>query len=115
MHEQDLRRYSERLNTMHTDIEKLSADRDAASEVVELDQARTGRVSRMDAMQQQAMAVANRNRTVLEKQHIMAALERIAKGHFVECTGCGADIASARLDANPTVNLCIACAEKREQ
>ena len=115
MNKQDLGRYNERLTTMYADIEKLSADRDASSEVVELDQTRTGRVSRMDAMQQQAMAVANRERAVGEKQRIMAELERIADGQFGECKDCGQVIASARLNANPTVDSCITCAEKREQ
>ena len=60
------------------------------------------------------MAIANRDRVQLEKQRIKAALERIADGHFGECTDCGEDIAIARLDANPTVTFCIDCAEKRE-
>ncbi len=111
----DLDRYIKRLNAMQANIDNYSAQRDASSEVVELDQTRTGRVSRMDAMQQQAMAVANRQRAQREKQRIVAALDRIAEGNFGECVGCGEDIATARLNANPTVTLCIACAEKREQ
>jgi DnaK suppressor protein len=45
---------------------------------VELDQARVGRLSRMDAMQQQAISQAAARLADLEHQRIQSALSRLA-------------------------------------
>ena len=84
------------------------------SSTVELDQARTGRISRMDALQQQEMARAGQVRAETELSRIHAALARIEDGSFGECTVCGEEIQEGRLQANPAVTLCIGCAEKKE-
>lgn len=95
-------------------LEELAETRKDASSTVELDQARTGRLSRMDALQGQAMARAGQQRAEAELSAISAALERIDDGSFGECLDCGHDIAAGRLQANPTVTLCIRCAEAKE-
>jgi DnaK suppressor protein len=77
---------------------------------VELDQTSVGRVSRMDAMQVQAMAVATERRRHDEARRIEAAIKRIDEGEYGYCTACGADIAEKRLEADPTVATCIRCA-----
>ena len=77
---------------------------------VELDQTSVGRVSRMDAMQVQAMAVATEQRRHDEARRIEAAIKRIDEGEYGYCTACGADIAKKRLEADPTVATCIRCA-----
>ncbi len=45
-----------------------------------------------------------------EAAEVRAALARIAAGTYGTCTGCGATIARARLEAQPTAAHCIACA-----
>ena len=85
-----------------------------AEEVVELDQTRVGRLSRMDAMQAQAMSLETGRR---RRQHLLdieAALERINAEEYGDCFECGEAINPARLNADPTTTLCIACAEALE-
>jgi len=81
---------------------------------VELDQARIGRLSRMDAMQQQAMSQAAAHLSNLELQRIEAALKRIDTGEYGYCVVCDEEIAEGRLRFDPSVLTCIACARKAE-
>lgn len=80
----------------------------------ELDQSRVGRLSRMDAMQQQAMARASARRTEIELQRIRTALQRISSGEYGICTRCEEDIAEGRLNVDPATLLCIECARAAE-
>lgn len=90
-----------------------SPDNDADA-TVELDQTRVGRLSRMDALQGQAMAKATAERKQVEIRRIEAALERIETGAYGYCLQCDEAIAPLRLEADPATALCINCAEKRE-
>lgn len=78
---------------------------------VTLDQQSVGRLSRMDAMQRQAMAQALARRRAARRQRILAALKRVAEDEFGYCQECGDDIAPARLTLDPTVSLCLNCAK----
>jgi len=82
---------------------------------VELDQASVGRLSRMDAMQGQAMAIASQQRSENQLRLIEAALARIAAGDYGICLRCEEDINPRRLALDPTLPLCIACASAREK
>ena len=77
---------------------------------VALDQQSVGRLSRMDAMQRQAMAQATDRRRGARRRRIAAALERIDAGGFGWCAECGEPIAPRRLQLDPTVPNCIGCA-----
>ncbi|WP_114952038.1 TraR/DksA family transcriptional regulator [Sphingosinicella terrae] len=77
---------------------------------VPLDQDKVGRLSRIDAMQVQAMALAAQRRRQAEKDRIAAALRRLDMDEFGACTACGEDIAEGRLHNDPSVALCIGCA-----
>ena len=81
-----------------------------ARRTVELDQSRVGRLSRMDALQAQAMSVETDRRRKVELQQIEAALGRIEDGDYGYCLGCGEAIAPKRLALNPTAPVCIDCA-----
>jgi DnaK suppressor protein len=85
-----------------------------AEEPVELDQTRQGRLSRMDAMQAQAMSKATGEQRRRLLGEIEQALQRIEDGSYGECFECGEPIAPRRLEANPTATLCIGCAEALE-
>lgn len=74
-----------------------------------------GRVSRMDAIQQQNMTQANRNAARRRLALARAALDRIAADEYGECAGCGEDIPLARLEAAPESALCVACQGSREK
>lgn len=76
---------------------------------VMLDQQSVGRLSRMDALQRQAMAQASRRRREAERQRIRAALGRIGSGEYGYCTDCGENIGPERLDADPATPRCLNC------
>ncbi|HHO48681.1 MAG TPA: TraR/DksA family transcriptional regulator [Desulfobacteraceae bacterium] len=81
---------------------------------VELDQGRLGRLSRMDAMQQQEMARAADRLNDLELQRIETALRRMDAGEYGYCVVCDEEIAEGRLRFDPSVPTCISCARKAE-
>ena len=85
-----------------------------AGQTVELDQTRQGRLSRMDALQSQAMAREAERRARAEVVRIDAALVRLEDDDFGYCHDCGDDIAPARLKVDPATILCVNCAERRE-
>ncbi|MFC1680552.1 TraR/DksA family transcriptional regulator [Pseudomonadota bacterium] len=84
------------------------------AETVELDQTRVGRVSRMDALQQQAMSQEAMRRRQIAMQNINDALARIESGDYGYCADCGDEIARGRLEIDPAGTLCVNCARKRE-
>ncbi len=86
----------------------------AAEETVELDQTRVGRLSRMDALQAQAMSVETGRRRRLKLQQIDAALGRIESGRYGECLRCGENIGVGRLEIDLVATLCISCAAMQE-
>jgi len=87
--------------------DKLAHD---SQKAVMLDQQSVGRLSRMDALQQQAMAKATQTRRTQQSQRINAALTRMKEGEFGYCVSCGQDIPLKRLELDPTTPLCISCA-----
>lgn len=80
---------------------------------VELDQTRVGRLSRMDALQNQAMALEAERRRRLELQRIDASLKRLEAGDYGYCVACGERIPVRRLELDPTLPTCVACASGR--
>jgi DnaK suppressor protein len=85
------------------------ANRDARRPV-ELDQQSVGRLSRMDALQMQAMAIETERRRQSRLARIETALERLDAGAFGECMVCGDPIAPRRLELDPTTPTCLSCA-----
>ncbi len=81
----------------------------------ELDQTRVGRLSRMDAMQQQAMSQAAARLSAAEQQRIKTALDRIDKEEYGYCILCEENIAEKRLNFDPSLLTCISCAEEAEK
>lgn len=82
----------------------------AARDTVTLDQQSVGRLSRMDALQQQAMARATHERRARERRALTAAVARLDSGAFGYCDSCGEEIAARRLEHNPAITRCIDCA-----
>jgi len=77
-----------------------------------LDQQRIGGLSRMDAIQQQAMEDETHRRRERELALCRAAQKRIADGDYGYCTACEEPIAPKRLENDPSAMLCIACASR---
>lgn len=100
-------------SSLISEVASLDAeDADSADErgVVVLDQQSVGRLSRMDALQRQAMAEATKRRRAARRQRIAAALKRIDDGEFGFCQDCGDELDPARLQLDPTVPCCVSCA-----
>lgn len=81
-----------------------------ARATVELDQTRVGRLSRIDALQGQAMAQEQHRRRITEIARIGAALTRIDEGEYGWCLKCGDAVAEKRLESDPAAPLCVDCA-----
>ena len=77
---------------------------------VALDQQSVGRLSRMDAMQQQSMELATEERRQQRLAALAAALRRVKSGDYGYCMKCDDKIAAGRLAVDPAVTLCIDCA-----
>ncbi len=81
-----------------------------SQKTVELDQQSVGRLSRMDALQQQARAKATQVRRSQQALRIDAAFARMEDSEYGYCTDCGEDIPLKRLELDPTVPTCVTCA-----
>jgi DnaK suppressor protein len=106
----DLKAIKKALERERADILEVSASSADERRPVELDQQSVGRLSRMDAMQVQAMAQAVEARRRGRLQLIDAALRRLAEGDYGFCTECDVDIPAKRLAIDPTTARCVDCA-----
>nr|WP_321456772.1 TraR/DksA family transcriptional regulator [uncultured Cohaesibacter sp.] len=105
----------ELLEGKRIEISSLSEMSRQARSVVALDQQSVGRLSRMDALQSQAMAQETERRRALNLQKIELAFKRLESGDFGYCIECDAEIPLERLEIDPTATLCVKCAEKKEK
>lgn len=99
-----------KLEALRAELQQPDESSAADRAPVELDQQSVGRLSRMDAIQVQAMALAAEQRRKAELARVEAALERLDGEEFGFCQTCGEEIAAARIEHNPAVTTCINCA-----
>ena len=99
-----------RIDARLAEIDGAEAAVAADADAVTLDQQKVGRLSRMDAMQQNAMAGATAARRAREKRRLRQALARLDGGQYGLCLRCDEDIAPARLAIDPAAEYCIGCA-----
>ena len=92
------------------ELDREDASNADSRDTVELQQDSVGRLSRMDAMQQQAMAQAAERRRAAERARIASALDRLNDGEWGYCLNCGEEIAEKRLRHDPSVANCVNCA-----
>ncbi len=105
----------EKLLKLRDGLQQIEKTGNEAANTVELDQSRVGRLSRMDAMQAQAMSVESKRRRGIKLQRIDSALQRIDRDEFGFCIKCEEEIDPKRLEFDPTTLLCIYCAKKAEK
>ncbi|MGI9367255.1 MAG: TraR/DksA family transcriptional regulator [Ruegeria sp.] len=110
MNETDLEHFKTLIHARIRELEQNSASGQQAQSVVELDQQAIGRLSRMDALQNQAMAKAQQARRDLETRRLQAALARIDEGEFGYCEDCGDEIPRGRLELDLSASKCVSCA-----
>ncbi len=104
----------QRLIRLRGELESIAATGAESLRIVELDQAKVGRLTRMDAMQAQAMAQATGQRREQMLRKIEAALLRIDNGDFGICQVCEEPIPLKRLEFDPTATRCVDCASDAE-
>lgn len=117
MHElsaQQLAELHQTLLQLREELRRLLEDSSDGAQPVSLD-APIGRLSRMDAMQQQSMVQANRRTVQARLARIEAALRRHAVDAYGFCSECDEDIPYARLKVQPEAPFCIACQNSKEQ
>ena len=105
----------DKLLKLRAELQAIAESADESAAVVELDQTKVGRLSRMDALQAQAMAKASGERREQMLRKIEAALKRIDNDEYGYCRECDEPINPKRLEFDPTAVLCIDCASKLEQ
>jgi len=105
--------YRKRLIELRDEIHHLSETTVEDRKTVELDQTMVGRLSRMDALQNQAMQIETERRRSVELQRIDSALQRIEDGDFGYCVSRGEAIEVKRLEYDPTVPNCVGCASTK--
>jgi len=108
----DFDHFSDLLLARRAELKAVMEAVSANSDPVELDQSRVGRLSRMDALQGQAMAKETERRRGLELQRIASALARIEDEDFGYCVTCGEEIPLKRLELDPAITTCVTCAGK---
>ena len=101
--------FRDRLLALEKEIQATLEASKEASGVVELDTA-IGRLSRMDAMQNQQMALELRRRQEQQLQRIANALKRMDQNRYGLCGRCKQPIAEERLEISPDVVMCVKCA-----
>lgn len=107
---QDIDHFKNMLLAAREAILGLADARTASAATVVLDQTSVGRLSRMDAMQGQAMALATERRRHEENRRVEAAIRRIDEGEYGFCISCGEPIPAKRLAVDPIIPTCIRCA-----
>ena len=95
-------KYRGRLELLRAEIQADLKVSKEASEIVELDTS-IGRLSRMDAMQNQQMALELRRRQEQQLQRIANAFKRMDKGTYGSSGKCKQHISEDLLEVSPDV------------
>ena len=112
MNDAEIEQARQQLLRMKEELQQLGDMARETGNTVELDQARVGRLSRMDALQGQQMALETARRRQQQLQKIEGALRRIDSGEYGDCFVCGEAIDARRLSVDPTSTRCVECTEK---
>ncbi len=112
MNEEELEKIKQQLLSLRSELQEQEESSKGTSDTVELDQAKVGRLSRMDAMQSQQMALEENRRRQQTLLKVDGALRRIESDEYGECFLCGEEINVKRLLFDPTNTRCVKCADK---
>lgn len=102
------------LQKLGREFEILAQSSSNQAKPVQLDEP-IGRLSRMDALQQQSMAQANVETAKHRLKLVNAALRRVQEGIYGDCLECEEPIGYARLKASPETPFCVSCQGRREK
>ena len=107
------RELNQALFCLRSELQKLLVDSNDGAQPVSLDEP-IGRLSRMDALQQQSMVQANRRTAQTRLARVESALRRCDEDEYGLCVECEEEIGYARLKAQPEAPFCINCQGHRE-
>ena len=113
--EKQLKFFAGMLQSLRKELLELLDISAEAGDTVTLDQTKVGRLSRMDAMQQQEMSNACRTGYKKRLQDVQYALLHIEQGEYGWCEHCGESIDLRRLEVKPESRFCIGCQCVTEQ
>lgn len=102
-----------RLRALESELVHLVELSASSSKPVSLDEP-IGRLTRVDALQQQAMSLAGRSGHQARLSMVRQALQRAEEGSYGICMGCDEPISEVRLDARPEATTCVECQERAE-
>ncbi len=111
MSPKEVEQFRQLLTRQQAELQGIDNVLSESGQTVELDQTRVGRLSRMDALQGQQMALEAKRRQKQKLLAIGAALRRIETEAFGWCLECGEEEDIRRLQADPSSALCIECAD----
>ena len=103
--------FREQLETLRVEVNEYLESSQDASEAVQLDTS-IGRLSRMDAMQDQQMALELRRRKENQLLRIQDAMDRMNQGTYGLCLSCKEPIADDRLEFAPDAVVCVKCSSR---
>ena len=109
MNDREIEQLRDKLLHLKSELQELQDTTKETIEPVELDQTKVGRLSRMDAMQMQQMALETARRRQDQLAKIEGALRRIESGEYGYCFVCGEAIVASRLSVDPTSTRCVGC------
>ena len=108
---QDLERTEQQLVALRSDLQAQEKFAKENPESIELDQTKVGRLSRMDAMQSQQMALAASRRRQEQLSRIAGSLRRLESEDYGYCFVCDELIDPRRLAIDPCSTRCLKCAQ----
>jgi DnaK suppressor protein len=101
------------LDRLEGDLRSSLADTEEGAKPVDLDQP-IGRLSRMDAMQQQKMVEANRRNAEARLRLVLSARVALGNDDYGLCRECEEPVGFRRLKARPETRYCLRCQSARE-
>ena len=111
--EDQLATLHQQLIRVQAELEAQLLDNRADSQPVDLDLP-IGRISRMDAIQQQKMAQAQRRGQEVRLGQLKAAINNFERGEYGYCRSCEDTISYERLLARPESPFCVECQSQIE-
>ncbi|MFT7582365.1 MAG: DnaK suppressor protein [Myxococcota bacterium] len=102
------------LKALRVSLTRTLGQSEESAAIVDLD-APIGRLSRMDAMQQQQMAKASQRRGLLRLTMVEAALARVVDDTYGDCCQCDDAVGYRRLKTRPETPNCVDCQSTMEK
>ncbi len=109
--DEQISRFGQALEALKLELEALIATTLDGTRPVDLDEP-IGRLTRMDAIQQQSMSSATRRGHDLRLRQVQQALNAIEQGEYGLCRRCEEPIGARRLEARPESPYCLECQDE---